>query len=369
MSGAGAICASAVALICGVGAAAMAASDSESVTALRWFEPWIEIDTQALRELEKGSVIAKTLPADGSEIAVFIAGAIDVDPAVFVDAVRDTERLWMSEQVPRVRRFSSPPRLQDLEHLRLAADDIEAIRRCRPGDCEVKLTAAEMRRLQATHSVEREFRKVVLDRVLEYQATGFRTTGDFHDHAMPVDPLTATSGLLLRSPWLTEDAPRLAAYMEDFPSTKLPGSDSFLYWLETEYAFKPTVRVVHVVIGRSAQPSATAPDVLVVSRQVYASHYLNGSLSLTALLGGRNGSRQYLAYATRAHVDGMRGWLSGLRRLLIERGVRRRGAAAFEEQRRRIESWMQLTTGDRIRRGAALQRLSGERDLNAVVHP
>ena len=305
---------------------------------LAWFEPWIDLQAGDLRRLRAGRVAAKTLPARDNEIAVFIAGRIEVDPAAFIAAVRDPERLWASQQVPHVRRFSNPPQLDDLGGLQLTPGDVQSISRCRPGNCDVKLSAAEMRRLQAAESIEREFRKVVLDRVLAYMESGFRSTADFHDHDQPVDPLTVASGLLLRSPWLTDGAPRIAASIEDFPNTRLPGDNSFIYWLETRSTPKPTIQVVHVVIDRRVRARAM-PEVLVVSRQVYASHYLNGSLSLSALVHDPGSSRRHLAYATRVHVDGMQGWLSGLRRLLIESRVRRQGAAAFEEQRRRIESW------------------------------
>ena len=321
-------------------ASAVAGTSPAGNNALGWFEPWVELEAADVRNLQAGRIIAKTAPARGNEIAVFIAGTIDVDPDVFTEAVRDPERLWTSQQVPHVRRFSTPPRLEDLDALHLNAGDVEAIRRCRPGDCDVKLTATEMRRLQRADSIAHEFRRVVLERVIEYLERGFRSTDDFHDHDEPVDPLTVASGLLLRSPLLREGAPLIAAYFEDFPNRTPPDGHSFVYWLETQHTPKPTIQVVHVVIDRRVRRAvATRPDVLVASRQVYASHYLNGSLSLSALVGDRGGSRRYLAYATRAHVDGMHGWLSGLRRLLVERRVRRRGAAAFEEQRRRIESW------------------------------
>jgi hypothetical protein len=147
------------------------------------------------------------VPARGNEIAVFLAGAIDAEPDAFIAAVRDPERLWTSQQVPHVRRFSTPPRLEDLDALHLNADDVEAIRRCRPGDCDVKLIATEMRRLQRADSIAHEFRRIVLERVTEYMESGFRSTGDFHDHEEQVDPLSVAAGLLLRSRLLRKAHP------------------------------------------------------------------------------------------------------------------------------------------------------------------
>jgi hypothetical protein len=307
--------------------------------AFGWFAPWINLEAKQLREMHGGAILAKTLPASDSEIALFFAGAINADPQAFIEALQSPESLWKMARVPLVTRFSSPPRLEDVNRMRLRANDVEAIRRCRPGDCDVKLTASEIRGLQAAASIQDEFRRMVLDRVTRYLESGFRSTEDFHDHDAPVDPQTVATGLLLRSPWLTERAPRLGEYVENFPATPSSDIDSFLYWLETTHTPKPTIQVVHVMIDRRGDAAAGSPEVLVVSRQVFASHYVNGSLAVSALLTSRAERRRYLTYLTRVHVDGVGGWLSGLKRLLIEGATRRRGAAVFEEQRRRIESF------------------------------
>jgi hypothetical protein len=306
--------------------------------AFDWFVPWIDIEAEHVRDMHRGRILAKSLPAHGSEIVVFFAGAINADRKTFIDAVRRPEMLWKMDRVPLVARFSSPPRLEDLNSMRLHAHDVEAIRRCRPGDCDVKLTASEIRRLQAAASIQDEFRRLVLDRVTRYLEGGLGSAGNFHDHEQPVNPQTVGSGLLLRSPWLTERASQLAGHVENFPATTSSEIDSFLYWLETTHTPKPTIQVVHVMIGRRDDAAAGSPEVLIVSRQVFASHYVNGSLAVSALLESSADSHRYLAYVTRVHVDGVGGWLSGLRRLLVERAARRRGAAVFDEQRRRIEA-------------------------------
>jgi hypothetical protein len=283
--------------------------------------------------------VAKSLPASENEIAVFLASAVDTDPDAFVDAVRHPEALWKAPKVPRVQRFSMPPRPADVEDIQLDPRDLEAIRRCVPGDCEVKLTASEIRRLQIAPSIQLEFRRLIFDRVARYLERGVAGTGALHDHARPLDQAAISAELLIRSPWLTERAPGLAQYVEDFPSARLGDVHSFIYWLETDHTPKPTIQVVHVMIARHSGQGIFAPEVVVVSRQVFASHYINGSLAVSVLFRDRTKSRRYLAYANRLHVDGLNGWLGGLRRLLIERSVRGRGAAALDKQRQRIEAW------------------------------
>jgi hypothetical protein len=314
-------------------------SASQASDTFGWFRPWVEIDADDIRDIHRGQIVAKTLSAVDGEIAVFLASAIDTDPDRFIDAVRHPEALWKSARIPRVRRFSTPPRLEDVAEMRLDRRDVDAIRRCVPGECDVKLAAAEMSRLRGAASIQDEFRKVVVERVRLYHERGLRAASEYHDHAIPIDPATISSMLLTRSPWLTERAPRLAEYIENFPSTTLRDVESFIYWLETSSTPKPTIQVVHVAIARRDAPEVIAPEVLIVSRQVFASHYINGSLAVSMLFHDRTESRRYLAYVNRAHVDGLDGWLGGLRRYFVERTARRRGAAALNEQRQRIEAW------------------------------
>lgn len=317
----------------------MLPAGSQPSVGFGWFEPWVEIDADDVRKMDRGRIVAKSLPGDGREIAVFLATAINTSADTFIDAARHPEHLWKAARVPRVGRFSMPPRLEDVADMRLDSRDVEAIRRCVPGDCEVKLGAAEIQRLQVAASIQDEFRQLVVERVRRYLEGGLRATDDFYDDAMPIDPAAISAGLLMRSPWLTERAPRLAEYVEDFPVATLRDVDSFVYWLETTHTPRPTVQVVHVMIARRSAPGVVAPEVLVVSRQVFASHYINGSLAVSILFQDRAYSRWYLTYVNRLDVDGLGGLLGGLRRLFLERAARDRGADALAEQRRRIEGW------------------------------
>jgi hypothetical protein len=53
-----------------------------------------------------------------------------------------------------------------------------------------------------------------------------------------------------------------------------------------------TTQVVHVAIARRESRDAIAPEVLIVSRQIFASHYVNGSLAVSMLIHDRTESRR-----------------------------------------------------------------------------
>jgi hypothetical protein len=249
--------------------------------------------------------------------------------------------------VPHARRFSTSPRLEDVAEMELDPGDVEAIRRCVPGNCEVKLAAGEIARLRQAQSVQREFRRLIVDRVNSYLERGLRAAEPYHDHVVQVDPAQVGSRLLTGSPWLTLRAPSLARYIDRFPALAASGVDSFLYWLDTTQTPKRTIQVVHVAIARRQPREVLSPEAVVVSRQIFASHYINGSLAVSVLLFDPASSRRYLVYFNRVHVDGLDGWLGGLRRLLVERAAKRRGAAALDEQRKRIEAWPEPASASR----------------------
>jgi hypothetical protein len=193
----GARLAAALALAALIGASSPRGQSNE---ALGWFRPWIELNDEDIRDMADGEIVARTLDGSGSEITVFYAGVISTDPAIFVEAVANPERLWKSARVQRLGRFSTPPRLDDLAGFRLGERDVEAIRRCVPGRCDVKLSAAEIEQMRDAGSIQEEFRRVVLRRVTEYLDNGFRSTTDYVDHQTPVNPGAVGSSLVMHSP-------------------------------------------------------------------------------------------------------------------------------------------------------------------------
>ena len=77
------------------------------------------------------------------------------------------------------------------------------------------------------------------------------------------------------------------------------------------------------------------PATLAVSKQVFASHYRDGAMSVTAVTG--TGSERYLVYVHRSHIDVLQGVLGGLVRGVIERRVRNEAPAVLHALRARLE--------------------------------
>ena len=100
----------------------------------------IQLDDAQLAAVEKGEVVTKLLPTtDKPEIAAFgvvkTAGTVDQLLAL----ARDVQKFRQVPQIPEMGRFSTPAKIEDLKGLIHPPDDIAALKKCKPGSCDVKI--------------------------------------------------------------------------------------------------------------------------------------------------------------------------------------------------------------------------------------
>jgi hypothetical protein len=221
--------------------------------------------------------------------------------------------------------------------------DIEAIRECRPGACGVKLSDAEIATLRAVHSagaegtanVQRAFRQLVLRRVEDYLTRGEAGIPAYHDDPKPVDPNVSFASLVDSVASLPEQFAPLAAHVRNFPHVEDPHVvDTFVYWSRETIGGRPITSVTHVTIARYGAPPDQ--DAIVVSRQLFATHYKNASLVITAMTGAAEDG--YLVYVHRSELDVLHGLFGRLVRRVIERRIRAEAPGVLDGFRRRLES-------------------------------
>lgn len=308
-----------------------------------WSE--LQLGDSDRRELRQGKTVVRTLDADHpSHIGVVAVARIDVGPKQFVERVRDAERLWRGPGVPATGRVGDPPQLRDFSQISLSRDELDALRHCQPGDCDVKLSAQQMAQIRA--AIERHpggwraaaadaFRATLLEALATYRREGLYGLPQIHDHESPIERQAVFARLLASARNARAYAPRLAEYLERYPRSALPeGAEQHIHWMQTVLLPKPTLQVWHATIRQ--QPATELAEVVVLSRQVLATHYINGSLALTLL--SRATPDRYLIHINWTATDGLDGFLSGLRRYFVERRVRASAREAFETFKRRIEA-------------------------------
>lgn len=326
-------------------AAPVAAQQGAASDPFAFLSPVVTVTSAERSRLEAGRAVVRLLPRANREMAIFAAVSVDVGGERLVAWVRNIAELKKSEQVDAIGRFSEPPRLEDLSELVLDDEDLDAIRTCRPRSCGLKLSEEEMAALARAaapstgdwkQAVQEAYRRVVLGRVESYLASGYQAARPYADHSAPVAPGDEFGVLLDRSPFLAERLPQFARHLREYPGGRAEDIESFLYWSKETLGGKPMVIVSHVFV--SQQQLAGVPDAIVVSRHVYANHYMTGSLAVTAVTGRREGSRGYLTYLNRSRVDVLGGFFGRITRLFIERRLRAEAAEVVEGLRTRLES-------------------------------
>lgn len=297
---------------------------------------WLQVgslDSATRAQVERGGVIVKVPPAVDAEIGILAVSQVDADGETLAAWANSIEQLKKSPYVLAIHRFSDPPTLEDLQTMWLDDSDLNDIRRCIPGECDVKMAAAEITALrQAANdggsdwrdTVQQRFRHLVLQRVVAYGTQGVSALPVYADRRRPIDPQAAISALVERSPFLTSD---LFARAD---------TESFFYWSKEQYGTgKPVIGVTHVKIVRPTTPSALR--VAVVSREILATHYRNASVGMTAVSEDGRGQR-YLIYVNRSQLDVLGGFFGSWKRAIVEGRLKNDSVGVFTEVRRRLES-------------------------------
>ena len=288
-----------------------------------FFQPTVRLTQSDRSALEAGNAVARTVQAPSGNVAIVAAVPVRIDGARLVAWMRDIVALKQSAVVKQIGRFSPVPSLADVQGLTLDDADIAEIARCRPSSCGVKLSAAEIGQLRAalgsaeprsSPAVQQAFREVVVARATAYLKAG-------RDSAPAPE--------FLETNW-----PALSRGLHEYPRLALPDAESFLYWSKDAYGGKPIVSITHVTIVRGERE--TEPDVLVVGRDVFATHYVDGAWSFTALLRGTPSN--YLMYLNQSDVDLLDTWYGGLVRRVAERRLREEAVDVLNGLRRRLES-------------------------------
>jgi hypothetical protein len=307
--------------------------------------PWVIVSPEERARLDRDQVLIRTLSGKDGQLAIFVATRLNAQPDVLVAWTRAIAELKQSKYVLAIRRFADPPSPSDLEQLTLDERDLDAIRRCRPGACGLKLPAADIESLTAVvagagagwrDAAQREFRRLLAERVIKYRAGGLASLSPPADRKNPRRAEDGLSAIVEQSPYLSK-LPSVVAWLKEYPHAD-SGVESFFYWSKEHYGQgKPVISVTHVgIVG--PQADHRLPAILVAGKQIFATHYMEGGLSLTMVLRDATNGTPYLVYINRSQVDMLRGFFGGFVRSVLEDRLERQAPQIVRGLRTRLES-------------------------------
>ena len=283
-------------------------------------------------KLESGAVIAQIVQGSSdSEVMAVAAVKIRASRERTVDYYGQMVSYVDGQVTTAFGRFSNPPVPGDVKDLVFDASEIAHLKSCTPGDCDLRIggTALEAIRSSvdwtapdADARANARIREAVVSYVGAYMQSGDDALVTYNDRAVPVSLKREWQGILAASPYLPYYASALKNHLAEYPRRPAAGARDILYWVNERYArLKPVVSVVHAVIYQDpANPDRT----IVAQKQLYASHYYDGSLAVAAVTAAVDGTVPvtYLVYANRSRGDLLKGGFGGVRRNLAAEQAR-----------------------------------------------
>lgn len=304
-------------------------------------------DWADVADVEAGHIVVRMLPSNNpAEFAVCGAARLSVPPDFVAAQYQHPETFEKGSDVEQVGRFGFPPRAGDLKGLGFEPDDISALKDCSPGNCAVKISARDMKRFRSevrwdapgsSGRALRLMRELLAARARSYLAGGDDSMGVCDDQGYRLDRGIEFRKLLHETPSLVRDEPGLEEFLERFPKKTESTPVQFLYWQKQNLEdAKPVISLNQAVVSLPATDSSRT---FLVTKQIYADHFFEGSLTQIQLVPDGPASRQCTAvYLRRSSIDNLRhhGILdfSGQ----IRRAMYRRVQSEISWTRRRLET-------------------------------
>jgi hypothetical protein len=321
------------ALLFSVLAAAVPGSCQSNPEVQTYFRQDIGLSDDQIEAIESGKPVAKNLVSrTPAEVFLFGAVYIHAAPEAYLKFTRDFDRLRKLPSNLALETISDPPQLSDFKDFAFDSAEVQALKDCRPGECQIQLPSTSIDTLQRTTNwsaadvdaqVNQALQIAALQRLLAYQRVGDQALGVYNDKHDPTEVAQQFAYMLSYSKALPERLPDFYHYLLSYPDAKPANVEDSFYWARVKFGLKPTLRVVQVVTmrGKPTDPVAYA----IAEKQLYSSHYFETSLDLSFCVRGSNDPAHpgfYLIMAMgseQAGLTGVKG--SMIRKVAVGRSV------------------------------------------------
>jgi len=283
----------------------------------------IGFDAGQLAAIERGEPVVKVLETrDRRDVAVFGVVTMPIGREQYVRALRDFPTSLRTPNRTQLGIFSDPATAADVAAVTINSRDVAEMKSCKPGDCVVKLPATDMRRIHdemnwsaSPADLQTQLNAYARRRLVEY-VTDYRQHGDsamaiYDDRGnMNMRASEAFAAQFAESPYIYQTVPSLRSYFTSYPHGSLPaGAAEVQFWSEDVMPrLRPILSVTHLVVYTPPElPGMT----LAASKQIYANHYFEAAVDLTAVVDRNPGS--YLVVLRRYRFDNLPGGILNIR--------------------------------------------------------
>lgn len=283
-----------------------------------------ESDFAALRQ---GQPVVRLLPGtDKREVAVCGLVSLGVTADMFLKSFRESMTQKSDAAILEIGRFGDTPTLADLQTLSFEDRDIEDLKACIVGDCKLKLSRMMIERLHKEVDWEASdyrvqasqlLKRMLSDYVTDYLARGDAALIEYSDKSTAVRLADEQRALLAASNYIGRELPDVRQHLKGFAQPEMLLVESAIVWSKIKFGLKPVIALNHIRIYK--RQKGNGPQILIAAKQIYANHYFDSSLALTAFVNfpGANPA-SYLIYENRSRADGLQGAFGNIKRGIVE---------------------------------------------------
>lgn len=301
-----------------IAAAAVPSSSQSNPDVQTFFRQEVGLSQDQINAIQSGQPVAVALPPrTPAEVFLFGAVYIHAAPESYVKFAHDFDRLRKLSNYLALGVFSNPPQASDLKGFSFDSDDIESLKTCKPGDCQIQMPSSSIEELQrsinwsaddADQQVNQLLQKTALQRVLAYQRDGNKALGIYNDKRDPTVVSQQFAYMLTYAKALPAHLPDFYTYLLAYPNAKPANVEDAFYWAKVKFGLKPTLRVVQMstMHGNPTDQVAYA----IAEKQLYSSHYFETALDLSFCVRGSDHDKQdgfYLVMAMGSEQAGLTG--------------------------------------------------------------
>jgi len=254
-----------------------------------YFQQSVGLSQDQISAIRGGQAVSKKMTSRiPDEVFVFGAVFVKAPPESYPKLAYDFERMSKVPGYLAIEKFSDPPQISDLNGYAYDADDIKAMKDCKPQDCQIQMPAGSIDALHkavdfsapdAGDKANAYLRQRVIERLVAYQKGGNQVLGEYNDKKNPTQVAEQFKYMLSYSKVLPKALPDYYNYLLSYPNGKPANVESMFYWDKVKFGLKPTLRVIQVVTMKGNDPHE--PAYTIAEKQLYSSHYFETALDIT----------------------------------------------------------------------------------------
>lgn len=293
----------------------------------------LHFSTEDFQKINAGKAVSKWVDAPHeNEVAVTGIIYLPVSINTFLQHLMSEQLLLESTDVMEMGIFKNPPEVSDLENLTFDAGDLKSLKKARIGDSKVKFSANAIKKIQSEIDWKQSeakikagtlSKKILTDYIRNYTASGDSAMIVYRDKDYALNTAEQFHQLVRESFLLKHYFPNFQTYLEQFNGTKIPGLDDLICWVKTDMGTRKNVITFDHIFVYTPDTFSFAKS-LIVAKQLYANHYFEASLSITALVPPANNDSRgfYLLYLNHSQIDALQdSFFKGLIRRKIRYGI------------------------------------------------